>query len=317
MNNRYAIITPAHNEAAFLPRVLAGIAAQSLAPVAWLILDDRSADGTWDLLQEAATRLAFLQPLKVSGPPGRRVGANVVHLFHQGWARLKEEVDFLVKLDADVVLPPHYFAVLLSRFQTNPRLGLASGKTYAWQQGAWVMERIADTHVTGACKTYRLACLRDMGGLIPILGWDVLDGVQARRLGWQTRSFADLPIFHLRLTGSAQGLVRANLSYGRSYYAMRAHPLFVLAKALYRALERPWGLGFLILAGYVKAAWRGEPRLKDPELAAFLRKEQLARLSLKTWGQEVLWPRALARGGPKLEELPKPVELGLGAETGP
>jgi len=296
MKKRYAIITPAHNEAAFLPRVIAGVAAQTLPPVKWVILDDRSTDATWDILREAAGRHAFLEPLRVSGPPGRRVGSNVVHLFNRGREQLREEVDFLVKMDADTILPPYYFAVLLARFADNPRLGLASGKTYTWQQGAWVLERIADTHVTGACKTYRRRCLEEMGGLIPILGWDVLDVVQARRRGWEARSFRDLPLRHLRLTGAAQGMRRAMLSFGGCYYAIRAHPLFVAAKALYRALERPYGVGLFILAGYVAAAWRREPRLQDLALAAYLRREQLARLLGRTWRQEELLPRRRPAG---------------------
>lgn len=301
MSERYAIITPAHNEGRFLPRVIPGVATQVLPPVKWLILDDRSTDNTWDILTAAAARYAFVEPVRLAGPPGRRVGANVVHLFNQGLAKLPEGVDFVVKMDADVILPSPYFATLLARFAADPHLGLASGKTYTWQQGAWVLERIADSHVTGACKTYRRACLQDMGGLIPVLGWDILDVAQARRQGWQTHSFRDLPIYHLRLTGSAQGMMRANLSYGRCYYAIRAHPLFVLAKALYRALERPYGLGFYILAGYVGAALRQEKRLADLGLAAYLRQEQLARLEGRTWKQEEILPRKMADSsqGPK------------------
>jgi biofilm PGA synthesis N-glycosyltransferase PgaC len=291
MSDRYAIITPAHNEGRFLPQVIAGIASQVLPPVQWIILDDRSTDDTWDILTAASARYAFLQPMRVTGPAGRRVGANVVHLFNQGLAWLPDNVDFVVKMDADVILPRHYFTALLARFAADPHLGLASGKTYTWQQGAWVLERIADSHVTGACKAYRLTCLRDLGGLIPVLGWDVLDVVQARRQGWRASSFRDLPIYHLRLSGSAQGLFRANWSYGRSYYAMRAHPLFVLAKALYRALEKPYGLGLFIVAGYIEAALRHEERLSDLGLAAYLRQEQLARLRGRTWRQEELLPR--------------------------
>lgn len=296
MSERYAIITPAHNEGRFLPQVIPGIATQFLPPVKWLILDDRSTDGTWEVLRAAAARYAFVEPVRLTGPPGRRVGANVVHIFNQGLARLPEDLDFVVKMDADVILPNHYFATLLARFAAEPRLGLASGKTFAWQQGSWVLERIADSHVTGACKTYRCACLGDMGGLIPVLGWDILDVAQARRCGWEAQSFRDLPLYHLRLTGSAQGMMRANLSYGRCYYAIRAHPLFVLAKALYRAAERPYGLGFFILAGYVGAALKREKRLADRGLAAYLRHEQLARLRGRTWRQEELLSRKMAAG---------------------
>jgi hypothetical protein len=206
-------------------------------------------------------------------------------------------------MDADVLLPPDYFATLLAHFQAQPRLGIASGKTYNLQQGKWVLERIADSHVTGACKTYRSACLREMGGLIPILGWDILDVAQARRHGWHTRSFRDLPIFHLRLTGSTTGMVQANLRYGRCYYVIRAHPLFVLAKTLYRTLERPYLMSLLIPLGYLMAALHREPRLDEMDLAEFLRREQLNRLRGRTLGQEEWWPRPL---GQQQEERQRP-----------
>jgi poly-beta-1,6-N-acetyl-D-glucosamine synthase len=289
----YCIVTPAHNETAFLPRVVEAIAAQTLRPTKWVIVDDRSTDDTWATINVAAQRYSFIEPLHVEGEPGPALGSNVVHLFNYGCARVEPETTFVVKMDADVLLPPGYFANLLSRFQTQPRLGIASGKTYNLQQGQWVLERIADSHVTGACKTYRNACLRQMGGLIPILGWDILDVAQARRHGWHTRSFKDLPLYHLRLTGSATGMVRANLRYGRCYYGIRAHPLFVLAKTFYRALERPYLMSLLIPLGYLMAALHQGPRLDDMDLAKFLRREQLDRLQGRTLGQEEWLPRPL------------------------
>lgn len=287
----YHLITPAHNEAAYLPRVIAGIGAQTLQPAAWVIVDDRSTDATWALIQAAARRHPFIEPLRLQGGVERALGGNVVRVFNLGLARAGATAAFVVKMDADVLLPPDYFARLLARFREEPRLGIASGKTYNFQGGSWVLERIADSHVTGACKTYRRACLTDMGGLIPMLGWDILDVVQAHRCGWQTRSFRDLPLRHLRLTGSATGLARANLRYGRCYYGIRAHPLFILAKALYRALERPYLASLLIPVGYLLAAWRREQRLDDLGLAEFLRREQLNRLRGRTFSQEELWPR--------------------------
>lgn len=291
----YCIITPAHNEAEFLPEVIEAVGAQSLKPARWVILDDRSADATWEVINAGAHRHSFIEPVQVRGEPGRALGGNVARLFNAQWARIGTETDFVVKMDADVLLPPDYFADLLARFQEEPRLGIASGKTYNLQQGSWVLERIADSHVTGACKTYRTTCLKEMGGLVPILGWDILDVAQARRCGWQTRSFGDLPIHHLRMTGAATGMARANLRYGRCYYVIRAHPLFVLAKTLYRTLERPYLLSLLIPLGYLMAALRREPRLADPGLAKFLRREQLDRLMGRTVSQEVWLPRSLDR----------------------
>jgi glycosyltransferase involved in cell wall biosynthesis len=292
----YHIITPAHNEAGYLPRVIEGVAAQTVQPGKWVIVDDRSTDDTWRVINAAAQRYPFIEPVQVQGGAERALGSNVVRVFDFGFARIGAGGDFVVKMDADTLLPPHYFSTLLARFQEEPRLGIASGKTYIPYRGRWVLERTPDFHAGGPCKTYRMTCFREIGGLIPILGWDILDEAQARRYGWQTRGFRDLPLYHLRMMGSATGMARANLRYGHCYYGIRAHPLFVLAKALYRALERPYLASLLIPVGYLLAALRQEKRLDDLGLAAFLRREQLNRLRGRTLSQEELWPRSLNQG---------------------
>ena len=43
---RYALITPARNEAAGLPRLAESVVAQSVRPTRWIIVDDTSDDAT-------------------------------------------------------------------------------------------------------------------------------------------------------------------------------------------------------------------------------------------------------------------------------
>jgi biofilm PGA synthesis N-glycosyltransferase PgaC len=289
----YAIVTPAHNEERFLPRVIESIAAQSLIPKKWIILDDRSSDNTWRLISAAAQEHPFIEPIQVTGEPCRQLGANVVRVFNIGYARVAGRAAFIVKMDADVILPPSYFETLLARFREDSQLGIASGKTYASISGHWVLERSPDTHTVGPCKTYRATCLEDMGGVLPILGWDILDEVQARRKGWRTRSFRDLGIKHLRMMGAATGMTAANLRYGACYYIIRAHPLFVLAKTFYRALEHPYFSSALIPIGYLRAALAKVRRLEDMALAQALRREQLQRLLGYNLSQEEWLPRRL------------------------
>jgi glycosyltransferase involved in cell wall biosynthesis len=293
MTASYALITPAHNEARFLPVVIDHVMAQTAPPARWIIVDDRSTDDTWPVLEAQARKHPSILPVRRTGDQARRVGANVVHVFNHGLEHLDREVEFIVKMDADLVLPRSYYEELLAEFAREPRLGVASGKIFCVLGGRWVRERYPDFHVPGACKMYRRTCYDAIGGQMPVLGWDILDVTKARSLGWITRSYRRLPMYHLRQTGSAQGVGRTHETYGHCVWSMRAHPLFVLGRSLYRALERPYGSGLFILWGYLKAAWNREKRLDDWDLIRFLRKEQLGRLLGRTAGQEEIFARAL------------------------
>ncbi len=295
---RYAVITPAHNEAEFLPRVIESMAGQTLSPQSWIIVDDRSEDDTWSIMKSAAQKHRFIRPVRIAGGRERRVGANVVHVFNTGLDHLEAAVNYIVKMDADVVLEPDYFETIIDRFEADPQLGLASGKTFIERDGQWVLERIPDSHVSGACKAYRWECFREMGGLFPLLGWDILDGAKARMLGWRTRSFRELPLYHLRQSSSAKGMLRGRLRTGRAMYIIRAHPLFVLGKALYRALEKPYLSGLIIPLGWLACFLTRPARLDDMELARHLRREQLDRLTGRTRGQEELAVRRIAKDAP-------------------
>ncbi len=301
---RYIIITPVYNEAQFLPFVIQSIADQTHPPKKWIIVDDRSTDNTWSLINEAADKYPFIQPLSLSGDNTRRLGPNVVHVFTHGYRCISDDhFDFVVKMDADVVLSEHYFEFLLNKFAADEKLGIASGKTFISKNDIWLMERCPDVHTVGPCKMYRQDCFRDIGGLISILGWDKLDGAKARMKGWKTHSFRDLPVYHLRQMGGEMGAVRTYISYGKSCYYLRESIIFALGRAIYRSMERPYFSGLFIFIGYIIAFLKQEERLDDLELASFFRKEQLRRLSGITIKQEELFTEKIKQDKKKPNAL--------------
>lgn len=290
---RYAIVTPAHNEAEFLPRVIRSVAAQIIKPEKWVIVDDRSSDATWEIITSAAEEHSYIHPVKITGDPGRVVWANVVRVFNTGYEHVPVDIPFIVLMDADILLPDYYFAYLLSLCSKDPGLGMVSGKTFVERNGEWVMERSTDISVVGACQFFRHDCFKEIGGLPDCRGWDSLDAAKARMMGWRTASLRSLPIYHLRALGSALGVGRTNRVTGGDNWFMWSHPLFVLAKSLYRSLQQPYLSGLWILAGFIEAWLRGEEKLADKKLARFIRQEQLDLLFGKLGDKVEILPRRL------------------------
>jgi hypothetical protein len=62
--------------------------------------------------------------------------------------------------------------------------------------------------------------------------------------------------------------------------------MFVLAKSVARFIQRPYVLGSLALIyGYLAAYFEQIPRVNDPALIQYLRRQQLAKLA----GKETIW----------------------------
>jgi hypothetical protein len=58
-------------------------------------------------------------------------------------------------------------------------------------------------------------------------------------------------------------------------------PLFLIVAAARRVVERPFLLGsIMMVAGYLEGWIHRRPRVNDPELIRFVRKQQLRRLLL-------------------------------------
>ena len=190
------------------------------------------------------------------------------------------------KLDGDLSFEPGYFQGAFEKFDEKPRLGIGGGVLYHVDKGERVLERHPMFHVRGGCKIYRRKCWDAIDGLWVGPGSDNLDEVKANMLGWTSQSFSDLQITHHRWTGAAYGRWGGIIKNGKTDYVAGYHPLFVFAKSMARLPQRPYILGSLaLLYGYVTAYLERIPRVNDPELIQYLRRQQLAKLV----GRETIW----------------------------
>ncbi len=131
MSRRYCLVSPCRNEAKYIRRTLDSVLGQSELPERWVIVDDGSSDETPQILREYAARNRRLQIVSRRDRGCRAVGSGVIEAFQDGLAEIDlGQCDYVCKLDVDLVLPPNYFATLMDRMESDPRLGTCSGKPY-------------------------------------------------------------------------------------------------------------------------------------------------------------------------------------------
>ena len=278
----YALITPARNEAENLRRLGRSVAAQSVAPTAWMLVDDGSTDKTREVAIELAARHDWVRVLDSPGRlarrgelgDGRGQGRDVL-AFNAGVAALPEPVDVVVKLDADVSFEPDYFQRLLAAFDEDPSLGITGGRCLELEDGRWVPRFVSGNHVRGATRAWRWSCFEEIRPLEERLGWDVVDALKATSLGWTTRSLSDIFFYHHRPVGQRDGRFRSWADQGETAWFVGYRFWYLVARSLHRARRDRAALG--LVWGYAAAAATRRPRHPDERVRAELHRKQSLR----------------------------------------
>lgn len=276
------VVVPFLNESELLPDLLDSLARQSREADLVLLVDDGSTDGSIEVCRpfvEERPNWRLIERPRRPPEADRLLRASVFRAFSEAFASVPDW-DVAVKLDADLVLPPQHFEVILDFLAANPRIGIAGAFLSAETPEGLIREEHPASHVRGPNKFYRRACWDAIQPLPPILGWDIIDETTARLRGWETAS-VELPgadPVHRRKTGAHDGRVRAFRRWGVGQYAAGMPPLGILAGAASRARQQPYVLGSAAyLTGWTQAAIRRVPRA-SPEVRRKFRAEQHARI---------------------------------------
>lgn len=283
ISDRYVLISPCRNEAAFMRETLDSVIAQSVRPSRWVVVDDGSTDETPRILAEYSAKHPWIHVVTRSDRGHRAVGPGVVDAFYSGYEAIQpDEYAFLCKLDLDLRLPPRYFEILIGRMNANPLIATCSGKSYIMEEGRLVDERHGDETSLGMTKFYRIACFKAIGGFVREVMWDGIDCHMCRMKGWVACSWdePDLRFVHLRPMGSSQrGIHTGRQRHGYGQYFMGTGFLFMAASALSRVNQRPYVTGSMaMLWGWLESALLRKPRYENPEFRRFLRGYQMRSL---------------------------------------
>lgn len=279
----YILVTPAHNEEAFIEKTILSVLGQSVRPIRWVIVNDSSVDGTARVIGRFLRENPFIELVNLTRIPGRDFGKKV-DAFNAGFERVRGlEFDFIGNLDADISLKPDYYESILLRFAGERRLGIAGGMVHSLVDGHFLSQEVSLDSVDGAVQLFRRECFEAIGGYIalPKGGIDAAAEIMARMTGWTVRTFPDIIALEHRRTGSANARpLVAKLKEGQRFYSLGYGALFMFARCIYRLMQPPMVLGSLAaFFGYVRSQILGDPLVLRSDIVKFLREEQ--RLKLK------------------------------------
>jgi glycosyltransferase involved in cell wall biosynthesis len=279
---QYVLVTPVKNEESTIGITIDSVVRQVLLPTEWIIVSDGSTDGTDSIVEGVAATHPWIRLIQLPVRPVRCFSA-VVHATETGVEALKSTgYEYLGLLDADVRFAPDYFERLMGYFEQNPLLGLAGGMVIDPGTPKDCRPRNLQD-VPGAVQFFRRSCFDSLGGLlaIPEGGWDVVTCVKARMNGFETKLVPELVVDHLKPRNvSKGGAIRRKCQLGVREYALGYHPAFEFVKCIARTSESPFAVAAIArFAGYCMAVMRRQPRLIPPDMVAFVRREQMRRIS--------------------------------------
>lgn len=233
MSRNVGVVIAARNEKDVIGSTLDCLDAQTVRPSTVVVVDDGSTDGTLDLLRGSVSKHIF-STCVVSLPyhEGSRVGKpELASVFNRGLevlGNLEEVPQFVMILGADHPLPPRYLESILDRMDGNPALGVAAG----WIVGEPYWEQTPRGSSMVARSNF---WMKASGMKFPVnYGWESWLYLKAQEMGYETRSYRDIPTYVRRKTS-----IRKGVAYGRAMYALGYFWPYALGRCIVVASRSP------------------------------------------------------------------------------
>jgi glycosyltransferase involved in cell wall biosynthesis len=279
---KYILIIPCYNEALYLEKTLQSIVNQSILPEELIIVDDNSTDETPQIIQKYTTEFPWIKSIYKKSENVHLPGSKVIQAFQMGYENISKDYEIIVKADADLIFPAHYFETILNHFNADEKTGMAGGFAYIEKNGEWILENLTDkNHIRGAFKAYRKLCFENIGGLKPAMGWDTVDELLARFYGWNIKTDVTLQVKHLKPTGQ-QYNKKARYKQGEAFYTLGYGFWITLIAAIKLAFKKGKPLLFIdYILGFLKA-WRQKiSKLVTNKQASFIKNYRWKKMKEK------------------------------------
>lgn len=149
---RTALIIPTRNAGAHLDRLLPALAAQTLRPDEFLVVDSASRDDTVPRLREAGARVEVIEPARFNHGGTRR------------WASRQVDAEVLIYLTQDAIpASPEAFARIVADLRSEPDIGVAYGRQLPHPDAGLLGAQSRRFNYPAQSRTKRLSDAAELG----------------------------------------------------------------------------------------------------------------------------------------------------------
>jgi glycosyltransferase involved in cell wall biosynthesis len=279
MHNNYVLITSARDEEQYIENTIKSVIAQTVLPLKWIIVNDRSVDGTEEIITKYIKNFEFITLINNTGDNLRNFGSKAKAI-QTAFNTIKNlNFNYIGNLDADITLIPNYYEKMINIFENNSKLGIAGGELWDFEKGQFKKRKYNLDSVSGTIQFFRRDCYEQIGGYLPLPygGIDAAAEVFARMYGWEVKTFRNIEVYHHRPTGSIHRKVF--FRKGLLEYSHGHHPLFEISKCIFYLFKPPYIIGSIQrLYGYYWGFFNNIETVLPEEVVKFQRKEQLKRI---------------------------------------
>ncbi len=284
---KYAIITPVFNEERSIGILLDSVIKQTSLPAQWIIYDDGSTDKTSSIINGYIAEYPWIKLIQNKAKDKHMAGTNIARIFNLCYRKyIADDIDFIVKLDADLSLKPNYFEAVAAHFAADQKLAVCGGICLVEKNGEWLREKITNKdHVRGAIKAYRKTFLDHIGGLREIDGWDAVDEMLAKFYQYTILADQSLEVLHHRPTDRKTGHLKAHKMTGRGCYFMGFNAIAAGISCAKRIKYNPMLIGpFVAYGTYFMMFFGKEKKAVTPEQGRFISKLVIKNAMKKVFG---------------------------------
>ena len=190
---KIAVVLIAKNEEKNISQALNSLITQDLKPYRIIVVDDGSTDNTENIIKSYSNIELIKLENKSKYEPTKKKLAEVINA---GLHRLRNDFQctFVMKTDADVILPKNYLSEIIKKMEEDPKIAICSG----------IIENEKSSIPRGGARIVRMDFWRKIGLEYPVkYGYEGYLIIKALTMGYSIKIFPDLVFQVLRKTESS------------------------------------------------------------------------------------------------------------------